>query len=105
VNWFVQLRLAPHPLFQLNAFVHRFSLWNGDDARYSGTGAFSRKSFGFVANPSRGYRTVGTEYDVVATIPVHRAVTLELGYSNLQAAKMLNDQNLNFAYASFELTY
>jgi hypothetical protein len=105
VNWFVQLRLAPHPMFQLNAFVHRFSLWNGDDARYSGTGAFSRKSFGFVANPSRGYRTVGTEYDVVATIPVHRAVTLELGYSNLQAAKMLNDQNLNFAYASFELTY
>jgi len=104
VNWFVQLRLSPHPMFQLNAFVHRFSLWNDEDARYSGTGAFSRRNFGFVATPSRGYRTIGTEYDVVATFPIHRAVTLEAGYSRIQGAQMLNG-DLDFAYFSLELNY
>jgi len=104
VNWFVQLRLSPHPMFQLNAFIHRFNLWDGEDARYSGTGAFSRSGFGFTASPSRGYRAVGTEYDVVGTFPLHRAVTLEAGYSRIQGAKMLNG-NLDFAYFSLELSY
>lgn len=104
VDWFVQLRLAPHPMFQLNAFIHRFNLWDGADARYSGTGAFSRSNFGFTASPSRGYRAVGTEYDVVGTFPIHRSVTLETGYSRLQGSTMLNG-NLDFAYFSLELSY
>ena len=91
-------------MFQLNAFIHRFNLWDGEDARYSGTGAFSRSGFGFTASPSRGYRAVGTEYDVVGTFPLHRAVTLEAGYSRIQGAKMLNG-NLDFAYFSLELSY
>jgi hypothetical protein len=101
---FVQLRLAPHEKLQLNAFVHYSSLMDANDARYSGGGAFSKSSFGYVASPSGGARTVGVEYDLVATLALHRTTSLELGVAHLEAGRVLPG-DVEFAYASLELKY
>jgi hypothetical protein len=107
-NPFVQLRLAPHPKLALNAFVHWFRLSEDSDARYAGTGAFDYGAFGYPAQASRGYQHVGVEYDVVATIALHRALTLELGMSWLDGGALFRpsaSSNLTFAYASIEVKY
>lgn len=101
---FVQLRLSPHEKLQLNLFVHRFRLMNDGDRRYGGTGAFDKRVFGFPSQPSRGYNTIGTEYDFVATIPIHRTLTLEGGYSLLDGAKQLR-RDVQFGYMSLEFKY
>ena len=103
-NLFLQLRLAPHEKLTLNAFVHYFSLMEADDSRYAGTGAFSRTGFGYVASPSNGARTVGVEYDLVATLALHRVLTIELGVSHLDAGRVMSG-DVDFAYASVELRY
>jgi len=103
-NLFVQLRMAPHEKVSLNAFVHYFSLMDEDDARYAGTGAFNRKSFGYAATPSGGARTVGTEFDLVATVALHKSVTLELGGAHLEAGRVLPG-DMQWFYASLELKY
>jgi hypothetical protein len=103
-NLFVQLRLAPHERIQLNGFVHYFSLMEANDARYSGSGAFATTSFGFTASPSGGARSVGVEYDLVATVALHRALTLELGAAHLDAGRVLAG-DVDFLYASLEAKY
>ena len=108
VDVFLQLKLAPHPRLALNFFVHWLWLADDADARYAGTGAFDRKVFGFPAQPSRGYGRVGTEYDLVATVQLHRAVTLELGTSWLDGSALFGrseSRNVLFGYASLELRY
>jgi hypothetical protein len=108
INAFVQLKLQPLPALSLNAFVHWLWLANDEDARYGGTGAFDRKSFGFAATPSRGYRHVGLEYDLVAQIAVHRTTTLELGVSYLDGGNLfrpLASDDAVFGYASIEFKY
>jgi len=107
-NWFVQLRAAPHPMLALNLFVHWFELTDPDDARYAGTGAFSKSAFGFPAQPSNGLSHVGVEYDVVATITPHETTTIELGYAYLDggaAFRSSAQRDLHFFYASLELRY
>jgi hypothetical protein len=107
-NWFVQLRAAPHEKVSLNFFVHWFRLNDADDARYLGTGAFSDEAFGYVARPSLGYEHVATEYDAVATVALHPAATLELGFSWMDGSAMFRtapDQDAQFFYASLELRY
>lgn len=103
-NLFVQVRLAPHEKIGINAFVHYFSLMEADDARYVGTGAFNRTSFGYVAAASGGARTVGVEYDLVATLALHKTTTLELGVSHLDAGRVMPG-DVDFAYVSVELKY
>jgi hypothetical protein len=108
IDAFLQLRLQPHPKLALNAFVHWFWLADDADARYSGTGAFDRKVFGFPAQPSRGYSHVGIEYDLVAQIAVHRTTTLELGVSVLDGGHLFRPNASNdvyFGYASIEFKY
>ena len=107
-NWFVQLRAAPHPKLALNLFVHWFELTDPDDARYAGTGAFSKTSFGFPAQPSNGLSHVGVEYDVVATFTPHKSTTVELGYAYLDGGAMFRSsaaRDLHFFYASLEVQY
>lgn len=107
-NPFVQLRLTPHPKLALNLFVHQFRLLEKDDSRYSGTGAFDDEVFGFAASTSNGHRTVGTEYDVVATVTPHKAVTVEVGFAWLDGGAVFQtsaDRNVKFAYVSLELRY
>jgi hypothetical protein len=104
VNPFVQLRLKPHSMVGVNLFVHRFTLASSNDAKYSGTGAFNRKTFGFTATPSRGYRYVGTELDAVVTVTPHKAVTLEGGYAKLWGGNMLRG-DVRFGYVSLEIKY
>jgi hypothetical protein len=108
VDAFVQLRATPHPLVTLNLFVHWFWLADDEDARYAGTGAFDGRAFGFSAQPSRGYGGIGTEYDLVATFALHRAVSFELGISWLEGRKLFDPlarRNALFGYASLELKY
>jgi len=107
-DWFVQLKLAPHAQVGLNLFVHQFRLQNSSDARYAGTGAYNKDSFGYTAQASRGYAHVGTEYDVVATFALHRTVSLELGYAFLDGGALFDpmpSQDLHFGYAALELKY
>ncbi len=103
-NSFVQLRFAPHEKLQLNAFIHYFSLMDAADSKYAGTGAFNRTTFGYVATPSGGARTVGVEYDLVGTIALHKSATLELGVAHLDAGRVLPG-DVDFAYVSVELKY
>lgn len=108
VDAFLQLKLNPAPPLTLNLFVHWLWLANDADARYAGSGAFDRKSFGFAATPSRGYRHVGVEYDVVASYVLHRAATLEVGCSWLDGGNLFRRSASNdalFAYVSIELKY
>ncbi len=101
---FVQLRLFPHAKLSLNAFIHYFSLMDAADSRYAGTGAFNRKSFGYVASSSLGARTVGTEYDLIATLPIHPNATLELGFNHLEAGRMF-PEDIDFGYVSVDFKY
>ena len=103
-NPFVQLRFAPHEKLSLNAFIHYFALMEADDARYGGTGAFSRTSFGYAASPSGGARSIGVEYDLVATLALHKALTLELGVSHLDAGRVMPG-DVDFAYLSVDFKY
>lgn len=108
VNPFVQLRLTPHPMVGLNLFVHWFRLASEDDGRYSGTGVFNRKSFGFASSASNGSKNVGTEYDAVLTFTPHKAVTIELGMGWLDGGNVFEtrvDRDAGFGYASVELRY
>ena len=110
VNPFVQLRLAPLEMLTLNLFAHWFRLANPDDARYSGTGVYNTQTFGFPAQPSRGFTHVGREYDVVATLNPHKALTLEAGWSWFQGGALFDvspnrSQNLQFGYVQAELRY
>ncbi|MCL4683138.1 alginate export family protein [Myxococcota bacterium] len=108
INPFLQLRLAPHAKVGLNFFVHWFQLMNDDDARYAGTGAFDRKGFGFTAQNAAGQTDVGVEYDIVATLALHRTTTVEFGFSFLDGGDVFRnqpDRDVTFAYASFEFRY
>jgi hypothetical protein len=108
VNPFVQLRLAPHPMLALNLFVHWFQLAEDDDARYSGTGAFDHKVFGFNAQASHGDGDIGVEYDVVATVTPHKNVTVEAGFAYLDGGDFYpvgSDRDVTFGYLSVELRY
>jgi len=108
VDSFLQLRLTPHEKLALNLFVHRFVLASKADARYSGSGAFNESVFGFNAQPSRGRRNVGTEYDAVATLTPDPHLTLEVGYSFLAGGGVLQvnrDPDVHFGYASIEVRY
>jgi len=108
VNPFVQLRVTPHPMLALNLFAHWFRLTNSNDARYSGTGVYNLDTFGFNAQPSRGFTHVGREYDVVATLTPHKALTLEAGWCWFEGGAMFGlnkSQELHFGYVSAELKY
>ena len=108
VNPFVQLRLTPHEMLAFNLFVHWFRLANDSDARYSGTGAYNTETFGFPAQASRGFTHVGREYDVVATLTPHKALTLEAGFSWFAGGALFGlnrSQNLQFGYLQAELRY
>jgi hypothetical protein len=109
INSFVQVRLAPHPKLALNAFVHWLRLEDDFDGRYAGTGAFDEQVFGYPmqANP-RGRQHVGVEYDLVATLTPHRAVTVELGVSVLDGGALFNpsaSRHLAFFYTMVEVKY
>ena len=104
----MQLRLTPHPMLSLNLFAHWFSLQRDTDARYSGTGVYNLDSFGFAAQPSRGFTHVGREYDVVATFTPHRAVTIEGGWAWFNGGALFGlnkSQQLHFGYVMAELKY
>ena len=108
VDPFVQLRLTPHPMLALNLFAHFFRLTSSSDSRYAGSGAFNNRTFGFTAQPSRGFTHVGREYDVVATLTPHRALTLEAGWSWFDGGAMFSlnrSSQTHFGYVSAELKY
>ena len=108
IDWFAQLQLAPAPRLDVNLFLHQFSLADEDDARYSGTGAFDRRSFGFAAQPSGGRRSVGTELDAVIAWRAARGLTLEAGYSHLFGHAVFDgfdDEDTRFGYVMLTLRH
>jgi hypothetical protein len=108
IDAFVQLKLTPVAPVAVNFFVHWLWLANDDDARYAGSGAFDRKSFGFPATPSRGYKHIGLEYDLVATWTVHKTTTVELGVSYLDGGNIFRrnaSSDAVYGYASIEFKY
>jgi hypothetical protein len=108
IDWFLQLKLTPLPRVDLNVFLHQLSLAEEEDARYSGTGAFDKSSFGFAAQPSGGHRSVGTELDAVVSFAATRWLTLEAGYSYLFGHSVFDafsDEDTRFGYVMATLRY
>ena len=108
VDWFAQLKLAPAPRLDLNLFVHQFGLADEDDARYAGTGAFDRRSFGFAAQPSGGRRSVGTEIDAIVAWAPAGWLSLEAGYCHLFGHAVFDrfaDEDTRFGYVMLSLRY
>lgn len=108
IDSFVQLRLTPQPMLALNLFAHWFRLTRDSDARYAGSGVFNLDTFGFTAQPSRGFTHVGREYDAVATFTPHRALTFEAGWSWFNGGAMFGlsrSREMHFGYVSAELKY
>ena len=105
---FVQLRLTPHSMVALNLFAHWFRLTSSSDSRYAGSGVYNLDTFGFTAQPSRGFTHVGREYDAVATVTPHKALTIEVGWSWFDGGAMFalnRSQQGHFGYVSAELKY
>ncbi len=103
----IQLRLKPLAKVGLELTWHRFWLLHAADARYFGTGAFSRSAFGFGAAASHGSRDVGHELDVVGTWAVHRNVSLTAGYAYLWGGDVFGPsrRDTEWAFAQVELKY
>jgi hypothetical protein len=108
VDWFLQLRLAPLPRVDVSLFLHQFSLAEEEDARYSGSGAFDKSSFGFAAQASGGHGSVGTELDAVVSFAATRWLSLEAGYCHLFGHSVFDafaDEDTRFGYVMATLRY
>jgi hypothetical protein len=108
IDLLVQLKLEPVWKLGLEITYHRFWLQESADFRWAGTGAFSRSNLGFVRNPSNGSTDVGHELDVVATLPIHKAVGLQVGYARLWGGSVFAAQaqsNVSFGYAMVTFSY
>jgi hypothetical protein len=104
----VQLRARPFPWFGVDLTYHRFWLASSADARWAGSGAFSRNAFGYVRTPSNGSTDLGHELDLTLSFPVHRVATLMAGYSRLWGGRVFSTQpnpNADWAYLQVELRY
>lgn len=101
IDPFVQLRLAPLPRLGLDLYVHHFLLYDEDDGRRFGTGAFNKDVFGYGIQPSLGQKSVGTEIDAVVRYQAHEHVQLQAGYSFIEGHAVLNDRpddDVRFAF-------
>jgi hypothetical protein len=108
IDWFAQLMLKPHEKVGVNLTLHRFSLQNDDDFRYFGTGAYTRSNFGYGAQPSRGYRSGGTEIDAVVNYDVNQHLSVQGGYAYMWGHGIFNnfrDENVSFGYLQVALKY
>jgi hypothetical protein len=81
IDLFAQLKLAPHEKVGLEVALHQFWLVDDDDSRYFGSGAFNPELMGFGSAASGGENDVGTEIDVVATVKLHKHLSVAGGYS------------------------
>ena len=108
VDWFAQLMLQPHEKVRLNLMLHQFYLANDDDAKYSGSGAFNKKVFGYSEQPSRGYKGAGTEIDAVLSYDFNSHLSIEAGYAYLWGRGIFNSfehKNVSFGYLELTLKY
>ena len=105
IDLLAQLRLRPLPKLSLDLTWHRFWLAEDADFRWSGTGAFSRTSLGYVRSASQGSHDVGHELDLTATVPVHRTTVLKTGYSRLWGGGALGDDDADWFYLQIQIQY
>ena len=108
INPFVQLKLKPHRRLNFDVTWHYFKLATNDDAKYVGTGAFNKDSFGYVVRPSGGQSDVGHEIDVTGVLKVHDHVELQAGYAHLFGGDVLSGpetRDTEWAFAQVLLTY
>ena len=104
IDLLAQLKLVPCERLGLEITYHRFWLQEADDFRWAGTGAFSRRSLGYVRNASNGSRDVGHELDVGASYRLYRSVVLSFGFSQLWGGRVLPG-NAHFAYTQLSVSY
>jgi len=108
IDLLVQLRLTPIGELGVDLTYHRFWLQESDDFRWSGSGAFAKKSFGYARNPSAGSRDVGHELDLTLTYPLARGVSLMAGFSKLWGGDAFDGQarkNASFGYLQLQLSH
>lgn len=108
INWFGQLKLAPHPKLGLELIVHQFWLYSANDFRFFGTGAFDRRLLGYGTAASTGSSDVGTEVDLTATFKLNKHVSFLAGYSYLKGGKAFSaasDRDTQWAVAQILLKY
>ena len=109
MDLFAQLKLKPHERVGVDISVHHFRLVNDDDAKYFGTGAFTRgANFGIGANAPTGDNSFGTEIDAVVSVSLCPGMSLAGGYSRMWGHDFLNtkaDENVDFAFLQLTLKY
>ena len=108
IDLLVQLKLNPIWKLGLEFTYHRFWLQESSDFRWAGTGAFSRKNLGYTRNASNGSTDVGHELDVIAVLPVHETLTLQVGFAQLWGGDVFAAQaqsNVSFGYAMLSFKY
>ena len=108
-NSFVQLRLAPHPMLALNLFVHQFRLLENGRLALRRHRRLRPQVLRLLRRRRRtGYKNVGTEYDVVAIVTPHKAVTIEPaspGSTAAPSSRPPRERDVQFGYVAVELKY
>jgi hypothetical protein len=107
VDFFVQLRLAPHERVGFELSFHRFWLQDDNDARYFGSGAFD-DSLGFGSSPSGGSGDLGEELDLTLSLKLHKHLSVMAGYSRIWGGDVYDGfphSNGDWAFAQVQVSY
>jgi hypothetical protein len=108
VDLLVQLRTRPFRWLGAELAYHRIWLAEPADARWAGTGAFSRTTFGYIRFPTNGSRDAGHELDFTIVFPVHRSVELMAGYSRIWGGAVFASEpsrNADWGFMQVALRY
>jgi hypothetical protein len=108
IDLFVQLKLTPLPKLAIEMTFHQFWLHERDDGRYSGTGAFHRKSLGYSSSPSNGSNNVGQEIDVTLSYPIHRTTSVAVGYARMFGGGVfdpLSQEDTDWGFVQLQFSY
>jgi hypothetical protein len=100
---FGQVRLRPHPKLALRIDAHHLRLSKTQDMWYQGGGAFQQKTFGYVARPANGHKTLGTLIDASLDYTIAPRTTLSFYLGGVRgggvAARIYPEgRNARFAY-------
>lgn len=106
-DFFVQLMVSPLPGVSLELTGHRFRLYEREDARYFGTGAYDHASFGISSSSSNGSADVGWEFDAVASWKLNDHVALEAGSALMWGGDVFagGRRDTQWHYAQLTLSY
>jgi hypothetical protein len=106
IDLLVQLKLNPIGKLGIELTYHRFWLQEDNDFRWLGTGAFSKKSLGYVRNGNAGSRDIGHELDLTLAYPVGHGIKVMAGFSKLWGGDAFDGQaQKNASYGFLQIQF